>query len=166
MFLTLFFIAPAFYFLTVLFPATLAAQPRTQSMSLMDTEKIKRDIQSVLTAQIVAWNQGDLKGFMNGYHSSDSTLFITKQIHRGSAAVLQNYLKRYPSRAAMGSVSFAPQEWRILSERHAIVVGQFQLKRVPENSAAATEILSGYFTLVFEQFADGWKIILDHTSSN
>ena len=45
--------------------------------------------------------------------------------------------------------------------RYAAVTGRFHLDRSAHGEAARDD---GVFSLLWEKTADGWKIILDHTS--
>jgi uncharacterized protein (TIGR02246 family) len=119
-----------------------------------------QDIRSVLDQQVNAWNRGDVHGFMNGYSDSESTTFVGAKITKGHGQVLSDYLKRYPTRAAMGTLRFSDLEIRLLGADYASVVGRWHLDR---DKAAGGEA-GGIFTLLFQRTAGGWKIILDHTS--
>jgi beta-aspartyl-peptidase (threonine type) len=58
----------------------------------------------------------------------------------------------------MGHLEFASVKIELLGPGAAFVRGRFYLT---ETSAES----SGLFTLMFRKFADGWKIIHDHTST-
>lgn len=118
------------------------------------------EIRKVLDAQVAAWNVGDVKTFMQGYNNSAATTFVGKSITKGYQEVLDNYLKRYPTKAAMGTLAFSDLEITMLSETHASVVGKWNLVRSKESGGD----VAGIFTLLFEKTSGGWKIILDHTS--
>ena len=117
-------------------------------------------IRAVLSAQVAAWNRGDIRAFMNGYERSEQTTFVGATVTKGHAEVLASYLKRYPTREAMGSLTFSGLEIRPLGDAYVSVLGHFHLDR----SAAAGGPKSGIFTLLFRKTPLGWKIILDHTS--
>jgi ketosteroid isomerase-like protein len=120
-------------------------------------------ILAVLRTQVADWNKGDVRAFMQGYKRSDSTKFISaKGIEQGYEKILQRYLQRYPDKAAMGTLKFEGLSVMVLSENYAVVNGQFILQR--RAASGNEEVLSGYFTLLFEKTREGWKIILDHTS--
>lgn len=119
-----------------------------------------QDIRSVLDQQVNAWNRGDVRGFMDGYADSESTTFVGAKITKGHAQVLSDYLKRYPTRAAMGTLRFSDLEIRLLGADYASVIGRWHLDR---DKTAGGEA-GGIFTLLFQRTAGGWKIILDHTS--
>ena len=117
-------------------------------------------IRQVLDDQTAAWNRGDIAGFMEGYDKSESTTFVNATITKGHAQVLASYLKRYPTREKMGTLKFSGLEIRPLGSDYASVIGHFHLDRTAEAGGEA----SGIFTLLFHRTAQGWKIILDHTS--
>jgi ketosteroid isomerase-like protein len=116
-------------------------------------------ILSVLEAQERAWNEGDIETYMDGYHRSPETVFASGgSVTYGWQAVLDRYTARYDTREKMGTLSFTVRRLDFLGERHAKVLGGWELER-GEDSAG------GLFTLVFEKFPEGWRIIHDHTSS-
>ena len=138
----------------LLFAATAIAQatpPQTKESAA---------IEQVIHDQQAAWNKGDIDAFMHAYLDSPETTFIGKTISRGYQPILERYKKGYASRAAMGTLEFSELTVRMLGNDHAIVTGRFHLTRTAEGGGDA----SGIFSLVFEREADGWKIILDHTS--
>ena len=114
----------------------------------------------VLLAQENAWNKGDLTGFASGYKDAPDTLFITKQVARGYAGLLDSYRHDYPTRAAMGTLAFTELEVRTLDENFAVVIGKYHLDRGKKDGGSA----GGIFSLVFENTDKGWKIIVDHTT--
>ena len=79
----------------------------------------------------------------------------------GYDATLERYRRTYQSDGKeMGKLTFGDLEIMPLGPDTAFVRGQFQLVM-----SDARE-LGGRFTLIFRQFAEGWKVIHDHTSSN
>ena len=120
----------------------------------------EEQIRHVLDDQVIAWNRGDIPGFMEGYDKSESTIFVGTTVTKGHAQVLANYLKRYPTRENMGTLKFTDLDIRPLGADYAAVIGRFHLDR----SAQAGGEASGIFTLLFHRTSGGWKIILDHTS--
>lgn len=118
-------------------------------------------ILDVLDAQVRAWNQGDIPAFMNGYLDSDSTRFVSaKGVTEGYQRVLARYLSAYPTKEKMGELSFSDLNVRLLSSDLAVVIGRWNLKRADADGGN----VNGYFTLIFQKTANGWKIIHDHTS--
>lgn len=115
-------------------------------------------IMNVLEQQQTAWNKGNLDDFMQGYWKSDSLLFAgSKGPTYGWQKTLDNYRKSYPNTAAMGTLTFSDLKVTMLGKEHASVFGRWKLTREKDSPG-------GVFTLVFQKFKDGWKIISDHSS--
>jgi uncharacterized protein (TIGR02246 family) len=135
-----------------------------ESVPLLGTPDKGRDadtkaINAVLNAQQSAWNHGDVDAFLLGYwHSAELTFSGSNGVSRGWDGVLARYKKNYPDRAAMGHLDFSDLEFRFLGPDAALVLGRWHLKREKDD-------LGGVFTLVWQRFPDGWKIIHDHTSA-
>ena len=117
------------------------------------------EVRGVLEAQVAAWNRGEVRAFLQGYEDSPETLFIGTTITRGYRQVLERYLRAYPDRAHMGTLTFQDLEVHPLGSEHALVVGRFRLAR----GAAEGGEASGLFSLIFRKTPAGWKIIADHT---
>ena len=60
----------------------------------------------------------------------------------------------------MGTLRFSDLEIQMLDANYASVIGRFHLDRGKEAGGEA----AGIFTLLFKHTAQGWKVILDHTS--
>jgi ketosteroid isomerase-like protein len=120
-----------------------------------------RAIHEVLDAQVEAWNAGDIRGFMSGYAGTDSLMFISNgQRRAGWQAALYAYMRNYPDRASMGTLSFEDLDINMLAENAALVHGLYRLRRANDEPI-------GLFTLVFHRDVAGrWRIIHDHTSSD
>jgi len=149
------FVACVFVLLTE--SATLADRPKAKEDSR--SLQAQKQILAVLDAQAQAWNRGDIESFADGYWKSEETEFVgATGVTKGYQSVLDRYRHDYPDRKAMGQLSFSNLEVHVTGKDSAYTVGEFQLKR--ENDQP-----SGFFTLHLKKFADGWKIILDHTTS-
>jgi uncharacterized protein (TIGR02246 family) len=119
------------------------------------------DIEKVLKDSEAAWNRGDLPAFASYYEDSPDTTFMGREVVRGGTqAILARYRRSYPTREAMGTLTFSELVIRPLAEGVALVTGKFSLQR----TAAGGGDASGRFTLVLKRTAAGWKIIHDHTS--
>ena len=115
-------------------------------------------IRNLMNEQTIAWNKGDIPGFMKGYWQNDSLMFVGKNgITYGWSNTLEHYKKGYPDTAAMGKLNFHIIAVQVLSKEYAEVTGQWQLKRTAGD-------LSGYYTLLFRKIGGQWLIISDHTS--
>jgi uncharacterized protein (TIGR02246 family) len=116
-------------------------------------------IRKILDAQQSAWNQGNVDAFLEGYwHSPDLTFSGSGGIARGWDGVLERYKKNYPDRAAMGQLDFSGLEFRFLGKDAALVLGHWHLVREKGD-------VGGVFSLVWQRFPEGWRIIHDHTST-
>ena len=118
----------------------------------------EKNIRDLLSQQTAAWNRGDLESFMQTYWQSDSLMFIGKNgVVWGWQQTLDNYKKGYPSRDAMGQLSFDIIQVKKLSKDYYHVVGKWMLKRTIGD-------LSGHYTLLLRKMAGQWKIVADHSS--
>src|SRR5262245_28842993 len=100
-------------------------------------------IQKVLDDQAIAWNKGDLRGFMAGYWQSDELSFFSGGTRtRGWQATLERYQKTYQGDGKeMGKLTFRELSIQVLSADHALVTGRWQLE-LKKGSAG------GLFTLI------------------
>jgi ketosteroid isomerase-like protein len=117
-------------------------------------------IRAVLDEQVVAWNKGDLEGFMRGYCASpDLSFFSGATKTQGWQATLERYQKKYRAEGKeMGKLTFSELDLEILGPDSSLVRGRWQLKLSKEEPG-------GLFTLIFKHFPEGWRIVHDHTSS-
>ena len=130
-----------------------------QQQTIVQPEAIAQ-VKQVLAEQAENWSTGNLEGYMQGYWKSDSLLFIGKSgLTYGWQQTLDNYKRGYPDVSAMGKLTFDLKEVRQLSADNILVVGKWHLQR-----EAAKGNLEGHFSVIFQNFADGWKIIADHSS--
>jgi len=118
----------------------------------------RQAILKVMHDQELAWNKGDINGFMQGYWKSDSLLFVGKTAPAyGWQTTLEHYKKTYPDKAAMGQLIFTILQVKVLDATNAFLFGGWQLKR-------AKDTPGGYYTLWFRKIKGEWKIVCDHTS--
>jgi len=119
------------------------------------------EVRKLLKDSEDAWNRGDLVTFSSYYDDSPETTFIGREVtHGGPDAVVARYRRGYPTREAMGTLTFSEIEVRPLGAEYALAHGRFSLKR----TAAGGGDASGRFTLVLKKTAKGWRIIHDHSS--
>ena len=118
----------------------------------------EKEILKVLHTQQEAWNKGNLETFMSGYWKNDALLFIgSSGPTYGWQKTLDNYKKTYPNKEKMGFLEFSDISVKPLGKDYAFVFGKWKLIR--ENDSP-----NGVYTLIFQKFKDGWKIISDHSS--
>src|ERR1051326_2749258 len=132
----------------------LAGQP------LQAKEEPKAVVRAVLDEQVVAWNKGDLEGFMAGYWKSPELSFSSgKDKTRAWQAPYDRYKKRSQSEGReMGKLTFSELEIEMLSADSAYVRGRWKL-------VTSKDTPGGLFTLIFKKLPEGWRIVHDHTSS-
>jgi hypothetical protein len=110
-----------------------------------------------MKTQESAWNNGNIKGFMDYYWKNDSLKFIgSKGIVYGWQKTLDSYLKNYPDKETMGVLKFTIEEATQLSKASIYIIGKWELKK--EKPAG------GYFTLLWKKINGKWVIVSDHTS--
>jgi ketosteroid isomerase-like protein len=143
--------------LTLAAPCLLPAQ---QPDRLHTATRQELNIIKVLIAQENAWNKGDLTAFASGFKDSPDTIFITRQLYRGFAGLVDEYKRDYPTKAAMGTLTYSDLEVHPLDENFAVVTGKYRLERGKKDGGNA----EGLFSLVFENTDNGWKIVVDHTT--
>jgi ketosteroid isomerase-like protein len=135
------------------------AWAQTENNPQHTTTRQELDIVKVVLDQEKEWNDGDLAAYLRGFKDSPDTIFIGKEISHGSAQILSDYKRIYPTRESMGTLAFSDLEVHPLDERFAVCTGRYQLDRGKKMGGVAT----GLFSLVLEKTNAGWKIVVDHT---
>lgn len=135
-----------------------ALHPQGNQLTTMSQQQL--DVTKVLLKQEAAWNRGDIDSFADGYKNSPDTLFINSQIQRGYASMVEAYKRNYPTKEAMGQLTFSELEVHPIDEKVAVCIGKFKLERSKKNGGNA----EGLFSLIFEKTEQGWKIVVDHTT--
>jgi beta-aspartyl-peptidase (threonine type) len=117
-------------------------------------------IRKVLDDQVIAWNKGDLKAFMEGYWNDEKLSFFSgKNRTLGWKATLERYQNRYQAEGKeMGKLAFTEMDIEPLGDKHALVRSNWELTLTKEK-------VGGLFTLIVEKTPQGWKVIHDHTSN-
>ncbi len=141
-------------------PSAGAAHALAQEPPLHTASPTELGCVKVLLAQERAWNDGDLDKFAKAYKNSPDTLFISREINRGFAGLVDSYHKDYPNRAAMGTLTFSDLEVHSLDEHFAVTLGKYHLERTKKAGGNA----DGVFSLIMEKTPEGWRIVVDHTT--
>ena len=120
-----------------------------------------RDVRAVWTAQVDAWNRGDLDGFMAGYWKSPDLIFFSNGTEtRGWEATLDRYRARYQAEGKqMGTLDFPQLDLLMLGTEAALTRGRWRLK-MPDGKE-----LSGMTSVIFRKLPEGWRIVHDHSSA-
>jgi ketosteroid isomerase-like protein len=136
----------------------MAQRPEGEQMKVLPQSEL--DVVKVLLAQERAWNAGNLQAFLDTYKKSPDIVIISNGLARGFEDLEATYKKNYPDRASMGTLTFSDLEPHLLDDHFATATGRYSLERAKNKGGNA----SGMFSLVLEKTADGWKVILDHTT--
>jgi uncharacterized protein (TIGR02246 family) len=147
--------------LLVLLLACVATLARAQTATSDETA-----IRAAMAAQAADWNRADITAFMQTYDDSPDTVFIGATVRKGYGPILERYTKAYTSTAQMGTLTYTNLDVRLLPNscgpvEYAVVTGNFHLERTAKGEAKKDD---GTFSLVWRKGAQGWKIVLDHTS--
>jgi hypothetical protein len=120
-------------------------------------QKQVANVLSLMKIQETAWNNGNVTEFMKYYWKSDSLKFIgSKGITYGWQKTLDNYLKSYPTKEAMGILKFTILEASQLSKESIYIIGKWELTK--------EKPVGGHFTLLWKKIKGNWVIVADHTS--
>lgn len=122
-------------------------------------EGISGEVRALLSQQVADWNSGDIAAFMNGYWRDERVRFASGgEVRRGWSNVMSDYERRYPDRAAMGTLHTAGIEISEISKDAAMVFGQWAV-------TAGGAHHCGLFTLLVRKVEGRWVVVHDHTSS-
>ena len=114
-------------------------------------------IRAVIDASQIAWNNGDLEGFMESYWKSDSLQFFSKRgQNNGWQATLDGYRKSYSDLALMGNLHFEILSVSPVAEGVYVVLGKYVVTRKGGT-------IDGAFTLLFKEKNGKWVAVYDHT---
>jgi ketosteroid isomerase-like protein len=143
----------------LLLSATTLGSSETSPAAAASQAADQAAITKAMTDQQTAWNQADIDSFMSTYwHSPDVTFSGTSGTIRGWDAVLARYKKSYADREAMGQLQFSQLEFHFLGQDATLLLGHWHLTRAKGD-------VGGVFSLVWQRFPEGWRIIHDHTSA-
>ncbi len=127
------------------------------SFAQKDLKGDLKTVSNIMSAQELAWNHGDIQGFMSFYWKSDSLKFIgSKGLTYGRQKTLDNYINSYPDKAAMGTLKFTILSMEQLSKTSIYVIGKWELDKEKPSG--------GHFTLLWKKMENKWVIVADHTS--
>jgi beta-aspartyl-peptidase (threonine type) len=131
------------------------------STALARSDDPRTEVERVLHMQQDAWNRHNLDGFMSGYwNSPELTFFSGAKENHGWQSTMDRYRAKYASPGhEMGKLEFSDLRIEMLGTESAFVRGAWHLTMLDGKTP------HGLFTLIFQKFPDGWKIVHDHTSS-
>jgi len=119
---------------------------------------VESEIKAVMAMQEKAWSDGDVHQFMEGYWKSEDLSFVGRSgINKGWTTTLNNYIKGYPDKDAMGKLTFDILEMNRISADAYHMIGRYTLVRKSDKP-------TGLFTLIWKNIDGKWLIVSDHTS--
>jgi beta-aspartyl-peptidase (threonine type) len=129
-------------------------------MSSVALASPESEVKQTLDAQVAAWNQKDLAGYMAGYWKSDALTFYSGgTITKGWKATLERYKQRYQGEGKeMGTLEFRELTVETLAPEAAIARGRWHL------ALSGGKELQGLFTVILKKFPEGWRLVHDHSS--
>jgi beta-aspartyl-peptidase (threonine type) len=118
-------------------------------------------VRVIWTAQVDAWNRGDLEGFMTAYWKSPDLVFFSNGgTTRGWQATLERYRAKYQGeKKEMGKLDFPELEFVALGPDAALARGRWHL-RMPDGQE-----YTGMTSVIFRRLPEGWRIVHDHSST-
>jgi hypothetical protein len=123
-----------------------------------DPKADEEAIRAVFNAEQIAWNNGNMEGYMEGYWKSDSLQFMSERgINHGWQETLDGYKKRYADIAAMGTLSYELLKVTRLAPNIYVVMGKYHLIRSIGN-------LDGVFTAILKKIDGKWVTVYDHSA--
>ena len=123
-----------------------------------DAKAEEEAIRAMLNAGQIAWNNGDIDVFMEGFWKSDSLQFISPRgVSHGWEATRDNYKKGYPDRSSMGTVSYEVLELTLMSPSVFVISCQYHITQEIGKR-------EGIFTAVFRKINGKWLVVHYHTS--
>jgi len=132
---------------------------QSEDRSTLRVPGMPEAVAATMQRQQDAWNQADLRGFMDGYLPSDSLMFIGKSgVTYGHQPTLKRYMTGYPDAAAMGTLTFQNLQWISLGDHAGWLMGKWSLKKEAQEDA------EGMYTLLWRKLDGIWLIVADHSS--
>lgn len=127
----------------------------TISCETTNSDADKDLIVAILKKQEKAWSENNIDAFMADYWKSDSLKFYgAAGLKYGWQTTLDNYKKRYPTKAHTGTLNFNINDISQINSESYFVMGEYHLTRQVGNA-------NGVFMIIFKKINGEWKIIAD-----
>ena len=124
---------------------------------------VRAELEAMLRRSAVAWNRGDLDGFMSDYLPSDSTTYIGgRGLVRGPAAIRASYARLFTGEIQRDSLSFVILDVDPVAPDAANLIAQYILTRHADGRDSVTA--RGPTSLVVRRVDGRWRIVHDHSS--
>jgi len=135
------------------------APERSTGQSVLERDDVK-EINDVLLKLLDRWNAHDIDGMMSAYWRSPQLLVVVQEEQvQGWDALYSTYKTGYPDPNAMGSMEPSRIQIRLLSAEVAIA----QTWWVVTYPSSKIRVV-GNTTANLQRFAEGWKIVMAHSS--
>ena len=145
-------------FLLVLVTSCLSIACSQQSKPKFDAKVEEVAIRAVISAEQIAWNNGDIDAFMGGFWKSDSLQFISARgLSLGWEATRENYIKGFPERSSMGTVSYEILSLTPLAPNIFILTSRYEITQEVGKR-------EGIFTAIFKKVNGKWLAVHYHAS--
>ena len=145
-------------FLLVLVTSCLYTACSQHSKPKFDPKAEEVAIRAVISAEQIAWNNGDIDAFMEGFWKSDSLQFISARgLSRGWEATRENYIKGFPERSSMGTVSYQILSLTPLAPNIFILTSRYEITQEIGKR-------EGIFTAIFRKVNGKWLAVHYHAS--
>lgn len=155
---------PTRFLAVLLLVAACHQGPRVEvdpSRPSLDPQRLTEVLKAQFLASADDWNAGNLQAFMSSYADDSSTAFRNGPgFQHGFAWIRDHYAPLFVPGATRDSLRIEDFTARPLGTTYAMVTARYVLYR---NGVTTS---SGPFSLVMQEQTSGWKIILDHTSSD
>ena len=123
-----------------------------------DAKAEEAAIRAVFDAEQIAWNNGDIDAFMEGFWKSDSLQFVSARgVNHGWEETRDGYKLRYSDRALMGTLHYEIIQVTPLCTDIFVVMGKYHVTRDIGN-------LDGAFTVIFKKIQGKWVAVYDHSA--
>jgi hypothetical protein len=118
-----------------------------------------QEIQALILAANDKWNAHDIDGYMEAaWKSRDFVMVVDAQQIRGWAEVTAAYHRAYPNVDSMGHVVCDRLETQLITPDVALAIMRWSLFLKGGKTL-------GISSLVVRHFADGWKVVSDHSTT-
>ncbi len=121
----------------------------------------EEQVAALLHAQSDAWNRGDLEAFTS-FYAEDAAFLTPSGLTRSRHEVLERYRKRYPDKAAMGTLTLTVIEARTFpagkTAEAVSVAARWKLEYPGQAERKAAE---GLTLLVLRRTGESWEIVQD-----
>ncbi|MGI9295812.1 MAG: YybH family protein [Pseudomonadales bacterium] len=129
--------------------------------SASSEEEIQKTILAKFSEVAVAWNSGDMDGYLAGYrYDNQLAIYFAGGQLFGAKQVDEFYRGTWSTTEKMGTFDTSENTVRVLSPTVAVLHGQFEHRFTGET-------ILGNYSMVWQfEHTDGWKVVFEHTAIN